>query len=273
MKREANPDVTQQRAVWITAIGGATLALGAAEIALTLGLSDATSVGATTWRIAAVIVGAALAPTRAARALWLTSAMLALLLLVVMFTPLVESSALSLLRADEPVGTADAIVVFSGAMTDDGRIGDIALTRLVSALDDAQQLGIPHLLMSEQTRTINGRPVTTGTDQQRIVRLLGARIEPHIVSGVTNTYNESLAFAAYARTRGWSHVQAITSPLHARRACATLEATGLRVTCVPATSRDVSFARVNTPGARLVVLRAAVHEWVGYRVYKWRGWL
>ncbi len=273
MSSKGHPDATLRSALWITAAGGATLALGAAELALTLGLSDATSIGATTWRVAAVIVGAALAPTRAARALWLTAAGLAALMLLVMFTPLVERPALSLLRADQPAGSADVIVVFSGAMTDDGRIGDIALTRLVSALEDAQRLGIPHLLTSEQQRVVNGRQVTTGADQQRIVSLLGARVEPHSVSGVTNTYNESLAFAAYARTRNWSHVHAVTSPLHARRACETLEATGLRVTCMPATSRDVSFARVSTPGARLVVLRAALHEWVGYRVYKWRGWL
>ncbi len=266
-------DAAVRSAVWITAAGGATLALGAVEIALTLGLRDATSVGATTWRLLAIALGALLAPTRAARLLWLAAAALAALMLLVMFTPLVEQPALSLLRADAPSRDAQVIVVFSGAVTDDGRIGDIALTRLVSGLDDAQQLGIPHVLLSEQRRVVNGREVTTGADQRGIVALLGSGVEPHLVSGVTNTYNESLAFAAYARTRGWSHVHAVTSPLHARRACATLEATGLRVTCVPATSRDLSFARVNTPGARLALLRAALHEWVGYRVYRWRGWL
>ncbi len=266
-------DATRRQTLGITAAGGATLALGAAEIALTLGLSDATGVGAITWRVIAVVTGALLAPTRAARVLWFTATGLSLLLLVVMFTPLVERPALSLLRADEPSPLADAIVVFSGAITADGRIGDVALTRLVSALDDAQQLGIADVLVSEQVRTTDGRDVTTGADQRRIVNLLGPGVQTHVVSGVTNTHNESLAFAAYARTRGWSHVHAVTSPLHARRACASLEATGLRVTCVPATSRDVSFARVNTAGARLVLLRAALHEWVGLRVYRWRGWL
>jgi uncharacterized SAM-binding protein YcdF (DUF218 family) len=205
--------------------------------------------------------------------LWLTAVALGALLLLVMFTPLVQRPALSLLRADAENRSAEAVVVFSGGMTDDGRIGDIALTRLVSALDDAQRLSIAHILMSEQIRTMRGREVTTGADQQRIVAMLGSGVLPHMVSGVTNTHNESLAFAAYARTRGWSHVHAVTSPLHARRACAALEATGLQVTCVPATSRDVSFSRLNTAGARLVVLRAALHEWIGYAVYKWRGWV
>lgn len=266
-------EVTHRSAVLITAAGGAALALGAIEIALTLGLSDATGIAAATWRLVAVLLGALLAPTRAARFLWLTAAGLAALMLLVMFTPLVERPALSLLRADAPSDAAEVIIVFSGAMTADGRIGDIALTRLVSALDDAQRLGIAHVLMSEQVRTLGGRQVGSGDDQRSIVRLLGPGVQAHVVSDVTNTYNESLAFAAYARTRGWSQVHAVTSPLHARRACATLEATGLRVTCVPATSRDISYSRVNTPGARLAVLRAALHEWVGYRVYRWRGWL
>ncbi len=258
---------------WTVAVGGAALAVGTMEIALTLGLSDATGVGDSALRLLALLLGAVIACTRAARALWIAAAAATVLLLVVMFTPIVERPALSLLRADADGERPDAIVVFSAAMTDAGHIADVGLTRLVSGLDDARVLGVPHVLVSEQTRLIRGRAVSTAPDQQRIAALLGGGVQLHSVTNVSNTYNESLAFAAYARTRGWTHVRAVTSPLHTTRACAALEATGLTVTCAPATSRNVAFTRLGTPTARLVVLRAALHEAVGLVVYRWRGWL
>jgi len=89
---------------------------------------------------------------------------------------------------------------------------------------------------------------------------------------VTNTYTESLAFAALARGQRWTHVRVVTSPLHARRACSTLEATKLTVTCAPATSRDVALTSLGSSDARLAVARAALHEAVGLLVYRARGW-
>lgn len=243
------------------------------EIALTLGLQDATGVGAATWRLTALALGALLAGTRAER--WLQGSVVAaaLLLLLVMFTPLVERPAQSLLRADPQGDAVPAVVVFSGSLTDAGDIGDIALTRLVSALEDARQLGIPHLVISVQERRVDGRLVSTAPDQRRLVALLGAGLTLHEVSGVSNTHNESQAFAGLARSRGWTHVRAVTSPLHTTRACGSLEAAGLSVTCAPATSRNVSYLRLRSAQARLRACRAMLHEVIGLAVYRWRGWL
>ncbi len=242
------------------------------EVALTLGLADALSVRDASLRLGALLVGATVARTRLAWWLWLPSVAALVVFLLVAYTPLIERPALALLRADAPGPLADAVVVYSGAMTDAGHIGDIALTRLVSALDDAQRLGIPHVALSEQARAVRGRVITSGADQRRLVALLGGGAQPHVVQGVTNTYTESLAFAALARTQRWTHVRVVTSPLHARRACTTLEATGLTVTCAPATSRDVALTNLGSSGARLTVARAAIHEAVGLVVYRARGW-
>ncbi len=258
---------------WLVRAGGSALAVGAMEVALTLGLGDATRVSETSYRLAALVGGALIATTRGARWLAIAAVSLCALLFVVMFTPLVESPVRSLLRADTGAQPADAIVVFSGSMTDAGHIGDIALGRLVSAIMEAQRLGIPDLIVSEQQRRANGQQVSTLPDQTALVAQLGGGVRLSSVSGVSNTHNESLAFAALARTRGWTHVRAVTSPMHARRACASLEATGLRVTCSPSTPRDLDFSHLSTPNARLIAARAALHETVGLIYYRWRGWL
>ncbi len=258
---------------WPVRVAGAALAFGTMEVALTLGLSDATALSPNTLRLGALVLGALIAPTRFARWLWFTAMAAMFLLLIVLYTPLVERPALSLLRADAAGAPTDAIVVYSGAMTDAGEIGDIALSRLVSAMEDAKRLGIRDLVVSVQTRVIDGRVVTTQQDQTRLVALLGGAVTLHTVSNVRNTHDESLAFAALARTRGWTRLRATTDPLHARRACETLEATGVSVMCAPSTPRNVTYSRLGTPGARLFVTRAALHEAVGLFVYRLRGWL
>ncbi len=258
---------------WLVRAGGSALAVGAMEVALTLGLGDATRLSDSTLRVGALLLGAVVATTRGARWLQLTAIGLCAALFLVMFTPLVNAPIRALLRADDDGAPAEAVLVFSGSHTDAGQIGNIALARLVSAMLDAQRLGIPDVVVSELTRPVDGRTVSTLPDQTALVERLGGGLRLSAVHDVSNTYNESLAFAALARTRGWQHVRAVTSPLHARRACASLEATGLRVTCAPAASREVDFAHLDTPTARLVATRAAVHEVVGLLYYRWRGWL
>lgn len=256
----------------LTVASGAALALATAELAMTIGLAEAASLAPSTIRLAALFVGAGLAASRFAWLLWLGTLATALGFVLIAFTPLIERPALALLRADAEGPPVDAVVVYSGAMTDAGHIGDIALTRLVSALDDVTRLGIAHVALSEQARTVRGRVITTGADQRRLVALLGGGAQAHLVQGVTNTYTESLAFAALARAQRWTHVRVVTSPLHARRACSTLEATGLTVTCAPATARDVALTNLGNSSARLTIARAAIHEAVGLLVYRARGW-
>lgn len=258
---------------WLPILSGAALALGASELALEIGLAHASGLRPVHLRLVALVGGALLGRTRWAWLLWLVLLVTSGTFLLIAFTPLVDGPVLRLVRADAEGAPVDAVVVYSGVMTDAGDIGDIALTRLVSALDDVQRLRVPHLVVSEQSRPVRGRVVRTGADQRRVASLLGAGTEVHVVGPVYTTHDESVAFAAFARSRGWTRVRAVTSPLHARRACATLEATGLSVTCAPATSRNAAISRPTTSGARLDLWRDAVHEFVGLAVYRLRGWI
>ena len=257
---------------WLVVASGAAIALATSEVALTIGMADALSLSASTVRLTALFIGALLGRSRWSWVLWAALLVTSVSFALIAYTPLIERPALSLLRADAEGPPADAVAVYSAAMTDAGHIADVALTRLVSGIDDARRLGIPALAVSVQARTVRGRVVSTEADQSRLVEVLGAGLVLHTVTNVTNTHDESLAFAALARARGWQRVRVVTSPLHARRACETLEATGVLVTCAPATSRDVAITQLGTSGARLVLWRAAVHEVVGLLVYRWRGW-
>ena len=65
----------------------------------------------------------------------------------------------------------------------------------------------------------------------------------------------------------------VTSPSHSRRACGTFEKAGLRVTCVPAESREVSFETLTTPGDRIEAFQLWVYELAGTINYRVKGWL
>jgi uncharacterized SAM-binding protein YcdF (DUF218 family) len=96
---------------------------------------------------------------------------------------------------------------------------------------------------------------------------------------VTNTRDEAVATAALARERGWRRVLLVTSALHLRRAEAAFRAAG-----VPVAPVACDFQVVRAPGGgpawsvlpqaeAFQTLGAALHERVGFRVYRWRGWL
>ncbi len=258
---------------WLVRACGAVLAVALWELVMLLGLSQLFGLDGGLFRLLALVFGAVIAATRLSRVLWLAGGVLITVLFFVAYTPLVERPALAMVRVDDAIAPVDAIVVFSGWMTDAGALKGQGLDRLLSAMEDAHALTVPHVAASVIATEVNGRRITSRSDQERLARLLGGAVELHLIENVTNTYTESLGFAALARTRGWQHVRVVTSPLHTRRACAALEATGLRVTCTPATPRDVAYTVMGSPGARLTVFRDYVHELIGWRVYRWRGWV
>jgi hypothetical protein len=62
--------------------------------------------------------------------------------------------------------------------------------------------------------------------------------------------------------------------MHTRRACATVEALGLPVTCIAAPWR-VAGLPARTPGDRLLLMKRLVYEslaWVQYIVTGWASW-
>lgn len=94
-----------------------------------------------------------------------------------------------------------------------------------------------------------------------------------------NTYDNAVFSEPMLTERGWDRILLVTSAFHMRRAVALFEARG--VTVIPApTDHHISdmleerYWLDRLPSlSGLIVTHYAIHEFVGYLVYRWRGWL
>jgi len=84
---------------------------------------------------------------------------------------------------------------------------------------------------------------------------------------------EAVAVARLLRERGWKRVLAVTSPLHSRRAAASLEAQGIEVASCPSMEPRFDVNALRPGGDRLEAFGHALHERLGLFVYRRRGWI
>lgn len=216
-------------------------------------------------------VGAIIAPTTWGSWLWVKAGALTALLCLVMYTPIVRGFVPLFVRADAAsVVPIDAVVVFSGTTTDDGRLSGQALDRLLSALAMAKRRTIPNLMLS--VVQLPGR-ATSEADQRALAGLIAPELSLHFVYDVHSTRDEALGFSAVARTHGWHRVIVLTSPTHTHRACGAIEAVGLAVECVPAEPRDYAARGLDRAGPRRLAFQEVVYESLATTLYRWRGWM
>lgn len=214
----------------------------------------------------AAVLSALLAGTRFALLPWLLSGAVLVLYALVAFTP-VFCPAIHAWALDEPLGRADAIVVLSADVTEDGHLSANGLGRFVHGLMLARQGWAPLLV-----RTDLSPPRPDDTDDVR--RLAeGSGVEIALVGPVASTRDEALAVAAFARERALRSVIVVTQPLHERRAAATFRATGLRVLACAAPERNYSLGALATPGDRVAAFRDWITELAAWALYASRGWL
>lgn len=92
-----------------------------------------------------------------------------------------------------------------------------------------------------------------------------------------STYQNATNTAALVDRRGLDRVLLVTSALHMRRALATFRSAG--VVAVPAATdyrvvdQPISLLDLVPNSGALRASTAAIHEYVGYWVYEWRGWI
>jgi len=209
--------------------------------------------------------------------LWLTPlrrltgaavALLAVLWLVVAFTPVTSWLAQGLVRRD-PVEAADAVFVLASRVQEDGDPTTDAMSRLLKGVELVAEGRAARLLVSEL------RP-PAGPYAPLARRWLGAFArggEVVSVGPIGNTHEEAVAVARLCRQRGWTRVLAVTSPTHTRRAAATLEKEGLVVLAVPSIETRFDLERLEGPGDRREAFAAIAHERIGLVVYRRRGWI
>jgi uncharacterized SAM-binding protein YcdF (DUF218 family) len=218
--------------------------------------------------LAAGVVGALLWLTPLRRLLALALALLAALWLTVAFTPLVAWLADGLVRSDR-VRDADAVFVFGSRLQTDGEPTQDAMSRLLKGLELAAE-GHARLLVVSELRPPSKEyaPIARAW-----ARDFAPGTEVVAVGPVGNTRDEAVALARLLRERGLRRVLAVTSPVHTRRAAATLEREGLEAIAVPALETRYDLETLDWPGDRRKAFGSVVHERVGLLVYARRGWV
>lgn len=220
----------------------------------------------------AAIFGAAVGGNQLRPLLWVPAGIIAALCLIVAYTPLVSLLAQPLIRRDPLPPKVDAIAVLSEGITADGLMRRPTLDRLLTGLSLAQRGTANVVLVSRESRYLHGKLVSDSADLGNIAALDPAVPEIIFVDSVLTTRTEALRMRGVAEGRHWATLAVVTSPMHTRRACATFEAVGLKVVCVPAVMRQSGLDGDADPEDRLRAFRSWLYETFASASYRSRGW-
>lgn len=255
------------------AVAGAILATLTAVAAHVLGVQQLLRMPGILLYVPAALVGAIIGVTRFRPLLWIAAATVALICVGVAYTPVVSNLGRPLIRRDPIPSRVDAIAVLSAGLTSDGLMRGVTLDRLLTGLALARSGVAPNLVVSRESKSFGGQIVSDSVDQQRIIGLAQLSAQVVFVDSVLTTRTEAVRMKAVAQARGWSTVAVVTSPMHTRRACATFEAVGFRVVCVPADARDSGLPRGSIGADRLRAFQSWLYETFASSSYRRRGWI
>lgn len=260
----------RSRLVWVMfgAISGAATWLFLQEF----GIPQIFGIGSDAGLIPIAVLGFLLAFTKMRALMPMLSFALLVLMVVVAHTNLVTPLASSLIRSDSLPERADVVVALSAGVTADGHLTQQGIDRTLTAADLVDRGIAPVLLFTREERKSGKHEADNVADQLLVARLAGlGRVMT--TRPVKSTHDEAVAVAGMAGYRGWKNIIVVTSPFHSRRACATFEKAGVKVTCVPSDSRDVAVNRLIYPHDRIVAFGLWLYETAGTLRYRQRGWI
>lgn len=252
---------------------GAILGALCAVAAYMLGVQQLTRHPELSFFIGATIIGAAVGATRLRRLLWIGAGLLVLLCLGVDYTPLVPWLAKPMTRRDPIPQRVDAIAALGAGITPEGWMRSEKLDRFLSGLELQRRGVAPALMVSRERVPVAGRMVSDSVDLARLTNLSSAAATTIFVDSVSTTRTEALRMKRIADTHGWRRIAVVTSPLHTRRACATFEAVGFQVVCVPAVLRGSGLDPGSIPEDRFRAFRSWLYETFATDSYRRRGWI
>jgi uncharacterized SAM-binding protein YcdF (DUF218 family) len=238
-----------------------------------LGVQQLTRKPELSFFLAAAVIGGTLGPTRIRPLLWIGGALLALLCLLVAYTPLVRVIARPLIRVDPRPARADAIAALSAGLTPDGLLRSESLDRILTGIQLQRRGLAPTLMISRERVQLANETITDSADLALIADLTGSAPAIVFVDSIFTTRTEALQMKKIADARGWRRVVVVTSPLHSKRACATFEAVGFQVVCTPAALRGSGLDSRSTPEDRFRGFRSWLYETFATDSYKRRGWI
>jgi uncharacterized SAM-binding protein YcdF (DUF218 family) len=202
---------------------------------------------------------------RFSRVVWGAGVLATSTVLAIAITPLVPWLVQGPAQSDH-LEPSDAVVSLGGGMNTDGTLYAATQDRALHALSLLHAGYAPRLVL-------------TGGEAQgeSVIRArmsgLGLNFPVENAGPVDNTHDESLAVARLVQSHGWRRVILVTHAWHMRRAAATFRKAGVIVLRSPCPD---SGGAVNDPRRlrdRLRILGLWLHESVGYRVYRLRGWI
>ena len=199
----------------------------------------------------------------------------AALVILLAVTPASAEIAQYWVRRDAlPNSPVDAVIVLSGGLNPDTSMSGEALDHLISALELIRS-GQSHVLVTTTTHVVfeTGR-VWSDADQSRILSLFPSPVEWIRTPLTSSTHDEAVESWGLLVHKGLRRVAVVSSPMHSRRACATFEAVGFSVVCVPARLRGLGGVPVATmPRYQLAIFGQWVYELSAIAEYSVRGWL
>lgn len=221
------------------------------------------------------VVGAVGSVTKARPALVILCALFATVIVIVSETTISGALASRWVRADSLPAKLDAVVITSAGVNPNGTINGPALDHLLSGLE-LIRAGIADTLVSTTVvDEFQAAAVSSAVDQNRVIALFGGHVTMLRTDETESTRQEALASAKLLFPRKIFRIALVASPMHTRRACASFEAVGFTVTCVPARSRvpGGGWKPGRWPLDRLTVFGDWVYEIVATAMYRSRGWL
>lgn len=266
-------EVGERRGIARQAAAGAILGTLIAVAAHVLGVQPLLRVPDLTLYVPAALVGAVLGVSRLRPLLWVSAGIIALICIAVAYTQLAPTLARPLIRRDPVPPRVDAIAVLSAGFTRDGMMRSQTLDRLLTGLALARRGVARSLLISRERATFGGKVVSDSADQQNILMLAQPAGQVIFVDSIFTTRTEALRMKAIAGARGWSTIAVVTSPMHTRRACATFEAVGFKVVCVPADARESGLYDGSGARDRLSAFESWLYETFASSSYRRRGWI
>ena len=254
-------------------ISGAILGVLCAVAAYLLGVQQLTRKPEVSFFLPAAFIGGTIGATRLRPLLWIGGGLLSFLCLLVAYTPLVATVGKPLIRHDSVPARLDAIAALSASVTPEGWLRSETLDRLLSALDLQRTRTDAVVIVSRERARVGGRAVSDSADLAKLVSLTGTSSVVLFVDSIFTTRTEALRMKTIADAHGWRRIGVVTSPLHTRRACATFEAVGFQVVCVPAAVRGSGLDPRSNPEDRFRGFRSWLYETFATDSYRRRGWI
>lgn len=183
-------------------------------------------------------------------------------------------------REISAIAPADAIVLLGGAMRGDTQMGTLVdlnqrADRLVHAVALFKAGKAPVILLTGGG--VDGAR-TEAEQMKELLEVMGVPGDRVLLENKSrNTHDNAVYSAQLLRAERLERILLVTSAYHMRRSLALFQAQGLDVVPAPTDYQRLVPEQV-LPGwlpsvGNLYQSTDALHELVGYQVYRWQGWL